>query len=172
MEQETRVDQGNLPLLHHGAGLGLLGVVGIYAAIVPGSWRSILNFLIAPVAFASLVGWLLLQVVLQREWMHYWVIETDNHLVACAKLQCHPAYSVLFDLYVATEWRGRGLGSHLVRHLSQQATKPLYLACLPARLPFYRRLGFVPVVGKKLPPLLQYDLGIPTRPGIIPLMLT
>jgi N-acetylglutamate synthase-like GNAT family acetyltransferase len=110
-------------------------------------------------------------ILLAQEWQHYWVIEFQGQLVACAKLQRYLAYSVLFDLYVTSAHRHQGVGSALVHTLSHQAQKPLYLACVPARLPFYQRLGFAPISPKKLPTLLQYELGLATRPGIIPLVL-
>lgn len=147
-----------------------VGLLIAWATIVPGG-RTVLQPFLLPTMGVLIAASLLLPLLLQREWAHYWVIEADGVLVACAKLQRHGSYSVLFDVYVLPEWRQRGVGSHLVRHLGQQATKPLYLACLPARLPFYTRLGFSPIASKTLSPVLQYDLGLMTRSGIIPLVL-
>ena len=171
LEQETRSDTVLSSWFGKGLGFGLLGLVGIYALIVPGGLRSLLRFLMLPILIVS-AGAVLLNLSLQREWKQYWVIEANGYLVACAKLQRQGNYSVLYDLYVVPDWRKRGIGSHLVSYLGQQATKPLYLACLPTRLSFYRRLGFAPIAPKQLPGLLQYDLGLPTRRGIIPLVLT
>ncbi|HEY9906796.1 MAG TPA: GNAT family N-acetyltransferase [Thermosynechococcaceae cyanobacterium] len=171
LEQETRSDTVLSSWFGKGLGFGLLGLVGIYALIVPGGLRSLLRLLMLPILIVS-AGAVLLNLSLQREWKQYWVIEANGYLVACAKLQRQGNYSVLYDLYVVPDWRKRGIGSHLVSYLGQQATKPLYLACLPTRLSFYRRLGFAPIAPKQLPGLLQYDLGLPTRRGIIPLVLT
>ena len=170
LEQETRSDNLLASWVSGSVGLGLLGAAGMYAAIAPGGFRTLLRFLTVPLLLMS-VGLVLVSLSVQREWNQYWVIETKGYLVACAKLQRHGKYSVLYDLYVVPDWRKQGIGSHLVSHLGQQANKPLYLACLPARLSFYRRLGFAPIAPKKLPTLLQYDLGLSLRPGIIPLVL-
>lgn len=105
------------------------------------------------------------------DWEDFWVIEHDQTIVACAKLRCQSRYSVLHDVYVVPEWRSQGLGSYLVNHLGQQATRPLYLSCMPNLVRFYNRLGFTPVTSAKLPPLLQYDLGIPGRFKVVPLKL-
>lgn len=105
------------------------------------------------------------------DWEDFWVIEHDRTVVACAKLRCHSRYSVLHDVYVVPQWRSQGLGSHLVNHVGQQATRPLYLSCMPNLVEFYHRLGFTPVASTKLPPLLQYDLGIPGRFEVVPLKL-
>jgi N-acetylglutamate synthase-like GNAT family acetyltransferase len=170
LEQETRSDNPLSPWLSNSLGLGLLGMVGVLAVVSAGGVRSLLRFLTLPLFLVS-VGFLLVNLALQREWNQYWVIETKGYLVACAKLQRYGKYSVLYDLYVVPDWRKKGVGSHLVNFLGQQANKPLYLACLPSRLSFYQRLGFAPIAPKKLPTMLQYDLGLSLRPGIIPLVL-
>jgi N-acetylglutamate synthase-like GNAT family acetyltransferase len=150
--------------------LGIAALIGSYGAIAP-SFRSILRFLAAPTLFLGAGLTVAILYMLQNDWRRYWVLESDHSLIACAKLNRQSDYSVLYDVYVFPTWRGQGLGSYLVNYLTQHATKPLYLATLPARLPFYKRLGFVPVPVSRLPLLLQYDLGLPTRPGIVPLVL-
>lgn len=135
-------------------------------------FRLLMQILFSAVGVGAIVILATIFISIQYDWTHYWVIEHQGNLLACAKLQRQNGYSVLFDLYVIPDWRGQGLGSHLVSYLGQRATKPLYLACLPARLPFYQRLGFSQVAAKRLPLLLQYDLGLPTRPGIVPLIMT
>ncbi len=108
----------------------------------------------------------------QREWHNYWVVDCAGQIVACAKLQPFKLYTVLYDLYVLPDWRKQGLGSYIVSHLAQIATHPLYLACYPPRLSFYQRLGFTPVPPARLSTLLRYDLGLPGRPDVIPLVTT
>ena len=105
------------------------------------------------------------------DWKNFWVIEHDDQLIACAKLRQYQQYSLLHDVYVVPEWRSQGLGSELVTHVGRQATKPLYLTCLPKLTQFYMRLGFMPIASKSLSPLIQYDLGIPGRFEVIPLVL-
>uniref|UniRef100_A0A7C3PHQ5 N-acetyltransferase n=1 Tax=Oscillatoriales cyanobacterium SpSt-418 TaxID=2282169 RepID=A0A7C3PHQ5_9CYAN len=148
---------------------GVIALAGGYGAIVPGL-RSALRLLAAPTLIVGVGVTAAVYYTLQTDWKRYWVIELEGKLIACAKLNRQSDYSVLYDVYVNPVWRGRGLGSYLVQHLAQVATKPLYLAALPARLPFYKRLGFVTVPPNRLPLMLQYDLGLPTRPGIVPLI--
>ncbi|EKQ67167.1 acetyltransferase, N-acetylglutamate synthase [Leptolyngbyaceae cyanobacterium JSC-12] len=150
--------------------VGLLGGVGIHLGLTLGL-QSLWNLLWGPgvvvglgILTAAFVNW-------QGEWENFWVIEYHNQLVACAKLRQHQRYSLLHDVYVLPEWRSQGLGSFLVAHLGEQANKPLYLTCLPKLTQFYMRLGFRPVSTKTLSPLIQYDLGIPGRMEVIPLVL-
>ncbi len=150
--------------------LGVVTLVGGYGAAVPGV-QSALRLLAAPMVAAGAGIAAVVYYTTQNDWKRYWVIEYDHSLIACAKLNQQTDYSVLYDLYVFPEWRGQGVGSYLVNHLAQTATRPLYLAALPGRIPFYKRLGFAPVPPNYLPLLLQYDLGLPTRPGIVPLVL-
>lgn len=149
---------------------GILGGVGIHLTLTMGLQR-IINLLIGPglvvglgVLVAVWVGW-------NEYWKNFWVIEHGQHLVACAKLRRYDTYSLLHDVYVVPEWRSQGVGSHLVTHLGTQAIKPLYLTCLPKLAQFYLRLGFLPVSVKTLSPLIKYDLGIPGRLEVIPLVL-
>lgn len=150
--------------------LGIVVLVGIYV-VLPGT-KAIVQPLISLIVICVLLLLIAAFISIQNEWKHYWVIEREGYLIACAKLQHHSTYSILFDLYVLPDWRKQGIGSYLVSQLGQQVNHPLYLACVPARLPFYTRLGFSPVPPRGLPPLLQYDLGLPGRFGIVPLVLT
>jgi N-acetylglutamate synthase-like GNAT family acetyltransferase len=113
----------------------------------------------------------LLSVVFSREWKKFWVIEQNGHIVACGKLCEYVTYSMLYNILVLPENRHQGLGSALVKHLAGQATKPLYLACYPNRIGFYTRLGFVQMRSSDLSPMLRHELGISTRPEIVPLVL-
>lgn len=171
LERELAPVHPSIPWIAWGSLMGFAVFLVALGTIAPET-RTLLQFLIGTLLVICLIAIAATLVLLQQEWTRYWVIEYNGYLVACAKLQRHHNYSVLFDLYVAPDWRGRGVGSYFVAYLGQQATKPLYLACLPVRLPFYKRLGFAQVSAKKLPPLLQYDLGLPTRPGIIPLVMS
>lgn len=171
LERELAPVHPSVPWIFWGSLIGFAVFLALLSTIAP-EVRDFLRWLLSGLMGICLIAIATTLLMLHQEWTRYWVIEYNGYLVACAKLQRHNNYSVLFDLYVVPDWRGRGVGSHLVAYLGQQATKPLYLACLPVRLPFYKRLGFAPVSAKKLPPLLQYDLGLPTRPGIIPLVMS
>lgn len=97
----------------------------------------------------------------QLRWQQFWVIESDKSLVACGQLRSFPEAQELGSLVVASPWRGKGLGSYLVKHLIQQATQPLYLECLGKKLvQFYHRFGFVPVDWQDLPSSLKWKFGL------------
>ncbi|MDX2241202.1 MAG: GNAT family N-acetyltransferase [Leptolyngbyaceae cyanobacterium bins.302] len=149
---------------------GLLGGMGIHVALWLG-WQRFINLLLGPGAIVGVGVLAAAWITWNEDWKNFWVIEHQHQLVACAKLRCHPNYSLLHDVYVVPEWRSQGLGSHMVSYLGTQATKPLYLTCMPNLRQFYLRLGFMPVSSKTLSPLIQYDLGIPGRIQVIPLVL-
>jgi len=96
----------------------------------------------------------------QIRWSQFWVIECEGRIVACGQLRCFPGAQELGSIVVAPAWRGRGLGSYLVKYLIQQATQPLYLECLGSRLAqFYTRFCFVPVSWQELPRTLKWKFG-------------
>ncbi|WP_416666148.1 GNAT family N-acetyltransferase [Egbenema bharatensis] len=106
-----------------------------------------------------------------EDWQKFWVVEHSGQLIGCAKLCVHKHYSTLYNVLVASGWRGRGIGSHLVRQVTQAAPKPVYLACRPEKVNFYRRLGFQPVPAGTLSPLLRRELELTVQPGILPMVL-
>lgn len=149
---------------------GLLGGITLHLTFTMGVQR-VLQLLLGPGIFVGL-GLLTATILTWNDqWQNFWVIEHSHQLVACAKLRRYETYSLLHDVYVSPEWRSQGIGSHLVAHLGTQAQKPLYLTCLPKLAQFYFRLGFIPIATKTLPPLIKYDLGIPGRLDVIPLVL-
>lgn len=81
----------------------------------------------------------------QLHWANFWVIEYSGCLVACGQLRSFFGVQEIGSLVVKLPWRGRGLGTILVKHLIQQATQPLYLTCGDRLASFYARLGFVPI---------------------------
>lgn len=97
----------------------------------------------------------------QIRWQQFWLIECEGKIVACGQLRAFEGAQELGSLVVAKNWRARGLGSYLTKHLIGQATQPLYLECLGSGLvQFYTRLGFVPVAWKELPRSLSWKFGI------------
>jgi amino-acid N-acetyltransferase len=97
----------------------------------------------------------------QLRWFQFWVIEHEEKVVACGQLRSFPDAQELGSLVVLSQWRGQGLGSHLTRHLIEQATQPLYLECLGKKLvPFYTRFGFIPVSWQELSPALKQKFGL------------
>lgn len=88
----------------------------------------------------------------QLRWQQFWVIECDGRLVACGQLRSFPGAQELGSVVVTSAWRGRGLGTYLVKHLVEEARQPLYLECLGSRLAkFYARFDFVSVSWQELP---------------------
>jgi N-acetylglutamate synthase-like GNAT family acetyltransferase len=148
----------------------VLGLGGFWLALLVGP-GALLHLLAGPAIVLAIGIFVALLFTWKDDWQDFWVIERERTIVACAKLRCHSRYSVLHDVYVVPQWRSRGLGSYLVQYMGQQAIRPLYLSCMPNLVKFYNRLGFIPVAVTKLPPLLQYDLGIPGRFEVVPLKL-
>lgn len=97
----------------------------------------------------------------QLGWQQFWLIESEGNIIACGQLRNFYAAQELGSLVVAKPWRDRGLGTFLVKHLIQQATKPLYLECLGARLEqFYTNLCFIPISWQELPQSLKFKFGV------------
>ena len=97
----------------------------------------------------------------QLRWQQFWVIECDGNLAACGQLRQFTGAQELGSLVVAKDWRDRGLGSYLTKYLIEQATQPLYLECLGARLAsFYTRFGFGEVSVQELPQSLKFKFGL------------
>jgi amino-acid N-acetyltransferase len=97
----------------------------------------------------------------QLRWQQFWTIACNGRLVACGQLRHFSNAQELGSLVVHPDWRNRGLGTALTRHLIGQATQPLYLECLGDRLArFYTHLGFVAVPWQELPRSLQFKFGI------------
>ncbi|HAJ64603.1 MAG TPA: GNAT family N-acetyltransferase [Cyanobacteria bacterium UBA8543] len=97
----------------------------------------------------------------QIRWSQFWVIECEECVVACGQLRSFSEAQELGSLVVAPAWRGRGLGSYLVKHLIQEATGPVYLECLGKKLAdFYTRFGFVAIAWQELPQSLKWKFGV------------
>ena len=97
----------------------------------------------------------------QLRWQQFWVIECGGNLAACGQLRNFAGAQELGSLVVMKDWRDRGLGSYLAKHLIAQATQPLYLECLGSRrAAFYTRFGFVQVSWQELPQSLKFKFGL------------
>jgi GNAT superfamily N-acetyltransferase len=86
-----------------------------------------------------------------QDWVDYWVIESDQDLVACAKWRHYDSYSHLVNLYVEPRWRKQGLGASLVERLLGQTTQPIYVISDHTSVGFFRRFGFQPIDWDDLP---------------------
>ncbi|NJL00599.1 MAG: GNAT family N-acetyltransferase [Spirulinaceae cyanobacterium RM2_2_10] len=92
----------------------------------------------------------------QLRWQQFWLVESQGQVVACGQLREFVGAQELGSLVVMRDWRDRGLGEALSRHLIAIASQPLYLECVGSRLGrFYTRLGFQAVTWRELPPALQ-----------------
>lgn len=97
----------------------------------------------------------------QLRWSQFWVIAQEEQILACGQLRSFQDAQELGSVVVAPSWRGRGLGTLLVKHLIQTATYPLYLECLGSKLAaFYSRFGFEPVSWQDLPSSLKTKFGL------------
>lgn len=91
----------------------------------------------------------------------FWVIESEKRLIAFGRLCNLNNAQELASLFVVPEWRHQGIGTYLAQHLIEQASQPLYLKCRADKLvPFYSRLGFVPVPWQTLPMALKWEFGL------------
>ncbi|MCJ8280520.1 MAG: GNAT family N-acetyltransferase [Rivularia sp. ALOHA_DT_140] len=108
---------------------------------------------------ASSIRWLVFKAKLdptQLKWQQFWVIEFDNNIIACGQLRNFIAAQELGSLVVVKNWRNRGLGSFLTKHLIEQAIKPLYLECLGKKLvDYYQKIGFIVIDFQDLPVSLK-----------------
>jgi GNAT superfamily N-acetyltransferase len=147
--------------------LGFMAALGINLVFLLG-----LKFLLGILGVASCSFAIsLLGLVFSQEWRKFWIIEQKGRIVACGKLCNYATYSMLYNVLVAPECRLRGIGSALVKHLMEPATRPMYLACFPNKVGFYTRLGFVQMRSSDLSPMLRHELGISAQPEIVPLVL-
>ncbi|NJR40158.1 MAG: GNAT family N-acetyltransferase [Leptolyngbyaceae cyanobacterium CSU_1_4] len=155
------------PTLFHYWGLGFLIAIGISLSSLLG-----LKFLPAIVGLASCgIAFSFVKIIFSQEWKKFWIIEQEGRIVACGKL-CHSdTYSVLYDVIVLSQYRRQGIGSALVKHVIQHASKPLYLACFPDKIGFYTQLGFTPARSSELSFVLRHELGISICPHVVPLVL-
>ena len=98
----------------------------------------------------------------QLVWQQFWVIASTQEVIACGQLRNFTGAQELGSLVVSSEWRNRGLGTYLAKHLVKQATQPLYIECLGKKLPqFYAPLGFVPISWQDLPKSLKIKFALP-----------
>ncbi|MBZ8180905.1 GNAT family N-acetyltransferase [Oscillatoria salina] len=92
----------------------------------------------------------------QIRWQQFWVIESEGEIIACGQLRAIANIQELGSIIVKSRWRGQGIATYLIKYLISQATQPLYLECLGARLAsFYTRFGFEAISFSELPASLK-----------------
>ncbi|MFN3579682.1 MAG: GNAT family N-acetyltransferase [Pseudomonas sp.] len=72
-----------------------------------------------------------------------WTLQSDD-LLACLCLQPVQSGHWLTGLFVAPEYRGQGLATHLLEAIRKQASGPLWLFCSPELQALYTRCGYAP----------------------------
>jgi predicted N-acetyltransferase YhbS len=78
--------------------------------------------------------------------MHY-LCEENEAIIGCVLLRMESAeLARLRQLVVAPDWRGRGLGAYLTRHVEAEArargARSMILAGRDYAIPFYEKLGY------------------------------
>jgi len=136
-----------------GLGLALL----LHWLVMVGGLQSLYWSLLVA-AILTLLGWA--NPWLFEDWQHYWVIEQNQRLIACAKLTCYRTYILLSDVVVAIDRRQIGVGSQLLATIVQRVNPPIYLACRPELVRFYARFGFQPANPQELTAYLRQELGL------------
>lgn len=90
-------------------------------------------------------------------WSRFVVAEVAGKVIGAAQVK--PPWDGSWELasvVVDPAWRGRGLGSRLVRTVMARERGPLYLICRAAREAFYARLGFRVLPPEARPPRFRW----------------
>jgi amino-acid N-acetyltransferase len=78
-------------------------------------------------------------------WRRFLVAVDDQNgeVIGCGQVKPHRDGSQeLASIVVARGWRGRGVGSALIRRLMESHRDPVYLTCRAGLQSFYQRFGF------------------------------
>ncbi|MBW4523421.1 MAG: GNAT family N-acetyltransferase [Scytolyngbya sp. HA4215-MV1] len=105
------------------------------------------------------IGWLILLgssirffLTSDDDWHQFcWVVEYQEQFVAYGVLRPYHHYSILEFLHVHHKWARKGIGSALVKTLTQNAVAPIYVESAIRVVGFYKRLGFRKIKFKELP---------------------
>ena len=81
-------------------------------------------------------------------------------IIGCVQMRRYAGARELGSLVVAPDWRGRGVGSALVRWLLAGEAGDVYLECRAELAPYYRRFGFEQVGWMDLPAALKLKFGL------------
>ncbi len=89
-----------------------------------------------------------------------------DRVVGVMGAQARHNVDLIRHAYVLPEWQGRGVGSHLLRHLRREVDRPILIGTWAAAawaIRFYERHGFALVVESDVAPLLRTYWKVPDR---------
>ena len=82
---------------------------------------------------------------LAEHWRMFLIARTDGRAIGCGGAEAYPFAALIRSIAVAPEYRGRGVGRKLVRHLldrlSARGLREFYLLTTDAE-PYFERRGF------------------------------
>lgn len=86
-----------------------------------------------------------------------WVVRCEHNIVAAARIVKVEEHALLCGVYVAADYRGKGVASAMVAHACREFAAPLYSFIYTHLERFYSRLGFS-CAAQTLPSCLQVRL--------------
>jgi GNAT superfamily N-acetyltransferase len=81
----------------------------------------------------------------------YAAINDDGKVCAVLRLLNYDNFLFLRSVLTASEYRGLGIASNLIRHSLDQQSSLIYTLPTPLALPVYQRLGFQTVAKQEIP---------------------
>lgn len=72
-----------------------------------------------------------------------WIIERNKSLVGFIKFSNSNSKTCIIQVFILPNYRRKGLGSALIKHLVENTNKPIYVDCFPELVSYYARLGFI-----------------------------
>ncbi|HEY5637498.1 MAG TPA: GNAT family N-acetyltransferase [Burkholderiales bacterium] len=96
----------------------------------------------------------------------FWAAEDNHQLIAVMGIQDKPDVALIRHAYTATSHQGKGAGTKLLRHVTEQTKKPVLIGTWAAAtwaIAFYQRNGFTLVSQADKERLLRKYWTIPAR---------
>jgi N-acetylglutamate synthase-like GNAT family acetyltransferase len=90
-------------------------------------------------------------------WNRFMVaVSPEQVVLGCGQLKPYQDKSLeLASIAVLPEWRGRGIGRALIKHLLTLAPRPVYLTCRGSLETYYHRFGFETIPVNVMPPYFR-----------------
>lgn len=94
---------------------------------------------------------------LHLHWRNFVVAQHDSAVVGCGQLRPHREGSAeLASLAVSPTCQGSGIGTEILRTLTDRTQRDVYLMCEARMRSYYRRFGFSVVSAGDLPAEMRY----------------